>query len=1054
MGKFSGLKGLGSLFESVARHPKELTVYHGTPHVFAPEEGAPLGRFRMDKLGSGEGAQAFGHGLYFTGHAPLAEKTYRQGLIDQMVSDLENARTADIRQSIQPQIAEYAQQLGLPRAVMSEIMKRARAGTKAEYTPRLDSGRWAKKALDDFSGESAWSTPPGSSPVLDPLNEMAAGKREWFSPEELATYRDVLKKVDSKSAKNAPLSAGISKSAVSGNPISDELADSFGLPRGMNTSDIQLMRRAIRQDTRRQTSGHQGSIQGLIEEASAGVPEIERPAGSLYTVNLGVGPQSLLPYDYPIAGNAEMFGRIAENLPSRAPWFDPGRAGEMTGRELQSLMTYKKGISPANVSGMLGDIGIPGLYFERGGQRGKGPPAAFSPRNYNYVVWDEGVPRIVDRRAEGGLVQNFGRGGGVTRKKRPDFFADMGEGLRGLWDTGASALRGATAATLGAPGDIAELLAENGLIGPLGALTREYGRRAAGVLPTTERMRELLPETGARGFGPVERLAEYVPVDPRAVARGVKPVLRGGLGQVNRMVEEGHPLFAAASPFGVVKPKGGQWLTGSVEEALAPLKRSDEANARNAALNAWVEGPLTRYVKRDMATPGDPVRALAEQGILHFTPEAYETSRLRQRRIVEGFPGEGLGASDLARNWESVSDRPIYARSAERAMVYDPSWSPDVQEAHRARALAQNPWLAEIDPKTRVYEMENPEILGFGHLTDELVNAMDPNSGLPSSLRLNPSDMKQMGIDRAVRHVAKINAHRAAESAKARLAAMEGMPVVKEYPEGYRWMELKKPEFKPPEGYEYDRMKGWWHDPWDETAQPIKEGNEGEEKLAQWLKQEGDAMGHCVGGYCPDVLAGRSRIFSLRDAKGQPHVTIETQPSEDFGLFLKHVGGDVSTPEAAARTYEAYKKYSQAYDREIAPNVDQIVQIKGKQNLAPKAEYLPFVQDFVRSQGPWSEVGDLRNAGLRHIGDLGADDLLKLGLVTPEQASGLGRAWTPETWSRVMTESETPTWADFVSRHGEYVPFAEGGVVTPRQRYAADLARIFPRIIDDYYGVT
>ena len=39
-------------------------AWHGTPHAFAPEPGAPLGRVRSDKIGTGEGAQAYGHGLY------------------------------------------------------------------------------------------------------------------------------------------------------------------------------------------------------------------------------------------------------------------------------------------------------------------------------------------------------------------------------------------------------------------------------------------------------------------------------------------------------------------------------------------------------------------------------------------------------------------------------------------------------------------------------------------------------------------------------------------------------------------------------------------------------------------------------------------------------------------------------------------------------------------------------------------------------------------------------------------------------------------------------
>ncbi|MBK8117396.1 MAG: hypothetical protein IPK44_24220 [Candidatus Accumulibacter sp.] len=39
-------------------------AWHGTPHVWAPEPGFPHGRPRLDKMGSGEGAQAYGWGWY------------------------------------------------------------------------------------------------------------------------------------------------------------------------------------------------------------------------------------------------------------------------------------------------------------------------------------------------------------------------------------------------------------------------------------------------------------------------------------------------------------------------------------------------------------------------------------------------------------------------------------------------------------------------------------------------------------------------------------------------------------------------------------------------------------------------------------------------------------------------------------------------------------------------------------------------------------------------------------------------------------------------------
>ena len=55
------------------------TAYHGTPHTLAPEPGAPLGKFRTSAIGTGEGAQAYGHGLYFAGKKEVAEH-YRKVL--------------------------------------------------------------------------------------------------------------------------------------------------------------------------------------------------------------------------------------------------------------------------------------------------------------------------------------------------------------------------------------------------------------------------------------------------------------------------------------------------------------------------------------------------------------------------------------------------------------------------------------------------------------------------------------------------------------------------------------------------------------------------------------------------------------------------------------------------------------------------------------------------------------------------------------------------------------------------------------------------------------
>jgi hypothetical protein len=140
------------------------------------------------------------------------------------------------------------------------------------------------------------------------------------------------------------------------------------------------------------------------------------------------------------------------------------------------------------------------------------------------------------------------------------------------------------------------------------------------------------------------------------------------------------------------------------------------------------------------------------------------------------------------------------------------------------------------------------------------------------------------------------------------------------------------------------------------------EMDESYKALEDALKYEGETMGHCVGGYCPDVVEGRSKIYSLRDDKGRPHVTIEVQPwrssqGESLEEFEARLRSDPMRSEQAVRDIMSSPQYR-----------DSIVQIKGKGNKAPKEDYLPAVQDFVRS-GNFGKVGDLQNTGLVKFGN-------------------------------------------------------------------------------------
>ena len=75
MGAIPGgrLAGLLKRYDPVMQ---QLDVYHGTPHKFPATEANPLGEFDASKIGTGEGAQAYGKGIYFT-ESPDVAKGYQ-----------------------------------------------------------------------------------------------------------------------------------------------------------------------------------------------------------------------------------------------------------------------------------------------------------------------------------------------------------------------------------------------------------------------------------------------------------------------------------------------------------------------------------------------------------------------------------------------------------------------------------------------------------------------------------------------------------------------------------------------------------------------------------------------------------------------------------------------------------------------------------------------------------------------------------------------------------------------------------------------------------------
>jgi hypothetical protein len=518
------------------------------------------------------------------------------------------------------------------------------------------------------------------------------------------------------------------------------------------------------------------------------------------------------------------------------------------------------------------------------------------------------------------------------------------------------------------------------------------------------------------------------------------------------------------------------------------LRLARDASGPLSQLQDWFLRAAPRYIKNEMGTPDDPMRALAERGGLHIEMSPDEWSDTASSVISRQPIGSYLGLDRLY--------APVGA---------DPRAGNDY-----AASLAVNmPWLQKAPVTDELYGIGDTyalqEKMGMAHLLDEMRNAMDPRSGLPSDLAVRPESLGRMGLAQAAERVGLINQFRAKEMERAALSNMDSPAVqtFKEYaddnPMGLRWAELREPDTsrlselerqlalaRNTGQYQLDTLKkasgdtSYWvskgegrekqylyeYPTEQEAAQKLSEISATSpdqidisalraemdalhpdaryKALEDALKYEGDTMGHCVGNYCPDVMSGKSRIFSLRDAKGEPHVTIETRPgrqdraysdaiaqlrgTEYWPAWLENQRTRQDNPGSTQDLIDYMNQFrrSQGLEPIDAEKTQDIVQIKGKQNRAPKDDYLPFVQDFVKSQ-QWGNVGDLGNTGLVKLPDG--------RYITPAQVEeALSSAnWTDDTRQHVRDRivdndfNNSPEIWDDLSRYFE--GYAVGGRV-------------------------
>ena len=156
----------------------EQSVFHGTPHIWPPEPGFPHGRPRLDKIGTGEGAQAYGWGWYSAENAQVGTEYARKGVTQNI---LDVTPENDYEEAIQSFVKAEADLNGVNALDIVNEQRRDIAtfvATRDAFTSDDDAMSKALQAIDALVSRST----PSSLYRLDIPNDVLPKLLDWDKP--------------------------------------------------------------------------------------------------------------------------------------------------------------------------------------------------------------------------------------------------------------------------------------------------------------------------------------------------------------------------------------------------------------------------------------------------------------------------------------------------------------------------------------------------------------------------------------------------------------------------------------------------------------------------------------------------------------------------------------------------------------------------------------------------------------------------------------------------------------------------------------------------------
>ena len=243
----AGAINMPALLRKGATSTLGMNLWHGGPNKWAAEPGFPQGRPRLDKIGSGEGAQAYGHGFYSAEKRAVADD-YNKKLTGMRLSSAKrqlDKSDGDVDAAILKANQEIKRLLSIPDEMlggdtrMRDGQIRINEEKIQELSKLKQSGEFSEGSLYkiDIPDEDIAKYLDWDAPLSEQTDALAKIKQHWSDTigdpdivmdrlgiSEASTGQELYQALGGIMQRQQAASEALGKAGIPGNRYSDQIS--------------------------------------------------------------------------------------------------------------------------------------------------------------------------------------------------------------------------------------------------------------------------------------------------------------------------------------------------------------------------------------------------------------------------------------------------------------------------------------------------------------------------------------------------------------------------------------------------------------------------------------------------------------------------------------------------------------------------------------------------------------------------------------------------------------------------------------------------------------